>query len=363
MVVLPNPSKNNLNFFKELKTVFDSLSSEGQSKFIHDLLSLYELFRLGVGLPQPYYIIPDHSVLAAIRDFEIEGKEEERSRTLSFISLIFFLKAYTDYDLRLAISPLILYEWIERKELKDEASFKSELSRLHQHLEILDLTFYQMGLTTFKEAQRNINNIISDIEQITKTLDVIRNRDWDLKFIREDHVYFPPYITSPLVPKIKLQYFSQHYTNLFFRSVIESKAIGNNSDKRVRSELKNDGVNTMASLMKIKKGKLKGAGDLGLLQICDIGSLFLNDSKFTTIGLTFDRILSMVLFNHSEFLIESGVFQTGTKNEAKFHQVMKGFFDKVEYADKINEKQSLFSERFHMKFTVDLELALTAKSS
>jgi hypothetical protein len=50
-----------------------------------------------------------------------------------------------------------------------------------------------------------------------------------------------------------------------------------------------------SSLIKIRKGQLKGLGDIELFQYCDIRSQFLSQTPYTYVGLTFDRNLAYIL--------------------------------------------------------------------
>jgi hypothetical protein len=63
----------------------------------------------------------------------------------------------------------------------------------------------------------------------------------------------------------------------------------------------------LADLNEIKRGVLKGLGDIELLQICDVNSQFRQGTGYVLLGQTFDRGLARVLIQRHTYVVGAGV--------------------------------------------------------
>lgn len=356
--------QNEMNsFLDEVVKAFRNFSEKDQRTFLTNINMFHDQFRLGIGLPQPYFILLDHSLLVSMRD--AKRKENERASFLSLATFAHFLKQQPGYDIRVAITPLILFEWLEREPLRDEQQYLTELSNIRSLTEGIGLPLYLVGFNSFKQAKKIIKNIAADIDQIGFALNSLRNKKWDITIREGDVIHFLPNITDELVPKLRLKYFSRHYVHLFLRSVIDRAAIGQNTDKYVRTKLRLEMIENIASLVKISKNKLKGAGDLGLLQICSIGSQFASNAKFTFIGLTLDNKLATVLRDHATLEVSSEPIVIGVDDEESIRRKLKSCFGEGNPLTQITKEANQFSKNFGefmLKLLKDIEEAMRAEA-
>jgi hypothetical protein len=327
-----------------MESFYSSLGDGEKRAFVGTLFRLHNQFLLAVGFPQPYYLVLDHSLLVALRDGMT--KDGERASFLALSTFCHFLTRHSGYDVKASITPLSLFEWLERKPLRDEARFHAAMKEIAGHLASVGLPLYQAGCGSFKEARKNIDHIIGDVKRISGALAKVRGKKWEIEISQGDFVYFPPYLTERLVPKIRLRYFSPHYVRSALRSNIDRELITKSSDKYVRSKLRNEGVNKMAALVKFKKAELKGAGDLGLLQVCDLGSQFLRGARQTMVGLTLDGTLEDVLRHHSALHVDSEPIVAGRDDEESMKRKITDCFTRASFFDRQGEAQREFRAKF-----------------
>jgi hypothetical protein len=77
------------------------------------------------------------------------------------------------------------------------------------------------------------------------------------------------------------------------------------NSKAIRQMFRNKDHLISSSLLKIKKGQIKGLGDIEIFQYCDIRSQFRSKMPYTYVGLTFDRNLAEALRIHSNLIVRS----------------------------------------------------------
>jgi hypothetical protein len=75
-----------------------------------------------VGLPEPYFMVPDNSLLQDLR----RASEEERRfpRYVAIEGFAYFLRNYTRLDTRIVITPTIFFESIGMRELRNEYEYR-----------------------------------------------------------------------------------------------------------------------------------------------------------------------------------------------------------------------------------------------
>jgi hypothetical protein len=116
----------------ELMSLFGKLNHEQLEVAVRSLIWLVHQFRSGVGLTEPFFIVPDNSLLQDIR--HASEQDGRLARYVGIQSFAYFLRNYTNLDVRLVITPAIFFESIGRRELKSESEYKQLLRQLHGEL-------------------------------------------------------------------------------------------------------------------------------------------------------------------------------------------------------------------------------------
>lgn len=339
--------------------VYASFGEPDQAIFTRRLIALRDQFFLGVGQPQPYYVVPDHSLLVSLRDAEKGG---ERAQYYAALAFFHFLAARTGYDVRLAVSPANLYEWNGARPLEKEEQFTATLETMHARLTPLGLTPFVIGFRGYREARKHVKSIAKDVKTISAALSYVKAKEWEFNLRHGESIYFPPYITDPLVPKMRLKYFSPHYVHLLLRSVIDSRLIQKCPDRYVRANLRVEGVERMASLLKLRKGRLQGVGDLELLTVCSISSQFYQNKDHTMIGLTFDETLAKVLRYHAAYSVDSEPVVAGVDDQESIGRKMKDWRGRMRHERRVDVEKDAFLAEFG-EFLTELVTAIKGKLS
>lgn len=88
----------------------------------------FRQFLSSVGLPTPYFTILDNTV---VQDLRLEDPEPIRKlRARAIKSLFYYLKAKLPSFVYLAVTPVTLYEFIGKRQLKDERDFETNLNEI-----------------------------------------------------------------------------------------------------------------------------------------------------------------------------------------------------------------------------------------
>jgi hypothetical protein len=354
-LIINSSQKRDFDFINDVARIYASFSRKERQNFSQRLMYLYNQFYWAVGLPQPYYVILDHSVLVSIRD---AGKESERPLYQAVRTFFHFLQNYTDYDIRVVVSPANLYEWNETKPLKDEAQFTSSLRDINHHVTSLGLRTFLFKCGTYREARKNVKLIVEDVNRISTALAFIKAKKWEINFRKNKVTHFLPHITDRLVPKVRVKYFSRHYVQTVLRSVIDSQVISHSPDKYVRTRLRIEGINWMASLLKLSKGKFEGAGDLEMLEHCATGRQFQDKNGPALIGLTFDKTLFKVLRYYAQYSIESELITIGMDSDEIIKRKLVEYSRRIQDDQRADDRKESFSKRFD-DFVVGLERAIS----
>jgi hypothetical protein len=133
---------------------------------------------LAVGLPEPYFMVPDNSLLQDIR----RASEEERRfpRYVAIEGFAYFLRNYTKLNTRIVITSTIFFESIGMRELRNEYEYREILYQFRDDLKPLALPIMTSGINNYKDARRLCSLIIRDARSIAKMFRDIKNSEWDV---------------------------------------------------------------------------------------------------------------------------------------------------------------------------------------
>ena len=105
-----------------------------------------------------------------------------------------------------------------------------------------------------------------------------------------------------------MQYFDPWYVKFSFASRIEQLIIEQSQhNPEVKPIGSGELSEALADLNEIKRGVLKGLGDIDLLQICDVIRQFEHDAGYVLLRQTFDRGLARVLSQRHSYMVGAGV--------------------------------------------------------
>lgn len=124
-------------------------------------------------------------------------------------------------------------------------------------------------------------------------------------------------------------------------NVIENKIINSTKNKEFVKNIRPGIAQDNGRLLKLKKSKVKGVGDLALLSQCHVGAQFHGNSSVSHIGITFDITLSKALDFSSSIALSSEPLNVGDESES-IERMFLQFDEKVEALGKMNESGNAF---------------------
>jgi hypothetical protein len=340
----------------EISSLFKELSHEQLYEAVYSLRVLVWELTSAVGLPEPYYVVPDNSLLQDIRHaFEPNGR---LARYVGIRSFAYFLRNYTNLDVRLVITPAIFFESIGRRELKSESDYKQVLRQLHSELAPLGIRIMISGIESYRKARALCSLILRDGRSIAKMLNDIKSSDWGMPLREGSHKYpikNPMVMADELLPhRMKLKYFKEWYVRLVLIGIIEKAILESRVNKNIlRGYLRETKNFITGSIVKIRKNELKGLGDIELFQYCDIRSQFISKSPTTYVGLTFDENLAKVLNEFSNLNVRSEEIR-GDEDESSMMKKWENYQKELNRLTQVEEAEKVFRNNY-VRFLDDLE--------
>lgn len=305
-------------------SLYQSLDAEQKSQVIVTALRICAQVATGFALPSPYYLVLDNDVLNALQ------KPEQTIVRNVVLSIFFEFIRQTEEKVTIVVTPLTLKEFSLEDPFTSEAFFKKAMEGIDSVVKATSFEPLYLGLASFKEAQSYNKSLLHDIGILHNAIVNIKNKykktTVDLKV--GTATKFPHVAATEIAPSLDMKYFQKDYANYVIRSLIEHLIIINpQTDRYARSHMKSEDAANIANLLTIKKNRLKGAGDLGMLSMCDIGYQFFKNKNMSVIGLTFDQKLEKGLKSLSKIYISSDEIVIGVDSvetaSAKLHALYK----------------------------------------
>ncbi|MFJ2366007.1 hypothetical protein ACIPIN_20260 [Pseudomonas sp. NPDC087697] len=318
---------------------FASMELDQKNRVTFEVTELLIQVSLGVGLPQPYYLVIDNDVLNAL-----QKPDEYRERYVALMLLFDYIRR-SELDFRSAITPVIFIEFSEKDALTTADAFNIAMKHLHQTVAKTGLQLFCQGLSNFKEAKRSEKSINHDLHEISSALSKIKLNEYKIDLSRPNNRIMLPHAAARyLAPKFKPKYFSRGHTELFIQAAIESKILHNKkNDAYVRKNFHNKYAIRTSKLLTLQSGRLKGMGDLSILSLCDIGSQFSQKFSATSIGLTFDERLRDVLASHSDLTVTSDILISGEETPKSIRKKMFSFLRESQGVERVNAVTTTFA--------------------
>ena len=290
MKILPNPSAR--LFFEKY---FEALPSEYEVEVARFAQLLARQFLSSIGLPTPFFLVIDNSL---IQDLLHAGKKAERKiRATALLFFTHYLKEKLAAPVYIAVTPITLYEFIGKRALRDEIDFKDSLLSLKTLLAGINFPVLPFRIGDFQEADDNIKRIAWDNEELTEKVRLIRQKKWDIRINSEAEMFQSFDIARRHLPEpFALRYLNENFVRYTLTSLIQMLIWESPvQSKHLRKKFSELPQTSVAKILKIKSGDLKGLGDVQIFSLCSIRSQFIAEQHFTFVALTADEILHAVL--------------------------------------------------------------------
>ena len=166
------------------------------------------------------------------------------------------------------------------RELSDKSQYQEVLRQFKNDLEPLGLPIMLSRIADYREARKLGSLILRDARHIIKTLRDIKDSQWDICLQEGNRKYpikIPMTKAQELLPsRIKLRYFNECYVRIILGGIIEKAILESHANsKAIRQMFLNKDHLISSSLLKIKKGQIKGLGDIEIFQYSPPYTFFL----------------------------------------------------------------------------------------
>jgi hypothetical protein len=303
-------------FRNEFSPVIEQLDKEEVARFFSFVDWFVHQYCTGYELEGPIYLVLDNSI---IQDFKHRHKKERWLRALSYVALTRFISMFSDRETHLCISPVAVYEHGGKVVPPSLDAAREQLADIANLLSLCRLPVSTIGFSPDSDLLQVLKNVSHDADFMATFAEQIECMDlkYDLRS-PTGGVRIPMAIANELIPDdMPLRYFEPWYVKFVFSSRVEHRiAAQSGQDPEARPILSGDLSALLADLNELKRGVLKGIGDIDLLQICDIGRQYASRPGFVLLGQTLDRTLAHVLAKRHNY-IESRVIVGGSRHMSK----------------------------------------------
>lgn len=304
-----NTAQRHLNQFKnEFFPLIQRLDKEELGHFFCCTEWFIKKYCAGYELDGPIYLVLDNSI---IQDFKhCQRKKKRWLNALSYLVFCRFISIFSDRITYLCITPVSVYEHGGKSVPAKAENAKALVAEIFSFLAPCRLPFATVGF----DESRDLIQILEDVHHDAKFMAIFAEQidDMDLQYdLRTPFggTYIPLSIAADLIPDdMPLRYFNPWYVKYIFTSRIENK-IAEQSSQHPEAQPIRSGERsiTLAELNELKRGVLKGIGDIDLLQMCDIQRQYVTRPGHVLLGQTLDKTLATVLNYHHNYVEEKGV--------------------------------------------------------
>lgn len=230
-----------------------------------------------------------------------------------------FAEDYCLWDIFGGITPTIIIEANGGRPVETEGDLRKIVKRIGESLISVGLDASFIGFDTVEQLADATQRIKRDELEILRVLSEIRAKDWKLD-IRVRRGKFPLPIPSAVaeasVPNATLRYFNPwHVKSLLMHDIVKRLYAANEQSLAFRDLCKQELDRGLPRILRVRKGRLQGLGDIELLSSCDLATQTANNSPYTAMALTFDRPLAAWIHSRSHVLSPSPSFRGGKAAE------------------------------------------------
>lgn len=303
-------------FRSEFSPVINQLDKEEVVRFFSFADWLVDQYCTGYELEGPIHLVLDNSI---IQDFKHRHKRERWLRALSYVALSRFISMFSDRETHLCVSPVAVYEHGGKVVPPSLDAAREQLADIAMLLSPCRLQVSTIGFDSDRDLLQVLEDVHHDSDFLATFAEQIESMDlqYDLRS-PSGGVRIPMAIANELIPDdMPLRYFEQWYVKFVFSSRIEHRiAAQSRQNPEIQPILSGDLSALLADLNELKRGVLKGIGDIDLLQICDIRRQYASRPGFVLLGQTLDRTLADVLTKRHTY-IESRTIVGGSRHMDK----------------------------------------------
>jgi hypothetical protein len=289
-------------FRDEFFPLIKQLSNDEFPEFFGLVKWFVNKYCIGYELEGPIYLVLDNSI---IQDFKHRQEKKRWLRALSYVALTRFVRIFSDRETRLCVSPVAVYEHGGKVVPTTAEAANTLVAEIFELLSPCQLPVATIGFDKSSNLIRVLEDVHHDADFMSTFAEQIDDMDLqcDLR-VPGGGVRFPISIADDLIPDdMPLRYFEPWYVKYVFMSRIEHKiATQSKQHPEAQPILSGELSAMLAELNKLKRGVLKGIGDIDLLQICDIRRQYSNRAGFVLLGQTRDRILANVLSQRHRYI-------------------------------------------------------------
>ncbi len=328
-------------FKEEFFPIISKLSTEEVSDFLGFTKWFVRRYCLGYQLEGPIHLVLDNSI---IQNFKNRHKKEEWLRAVSYVALCRFVEIFSDRETCLCISPVSVYECAGKTVPESEDAARGVIAEIFGILAPCRLKISTVGF----DSRPTLLQVLEDIHHDAEFMSVFAAQinTMDLRYdLRTPYggVRIPLSIADDLIPDdMPLRYFSPWYVKEVFKSRIEHK-IAEQSKQHPEAQpiLSGELSKLFAELNKLKRGVLRGIGDIDLIQLCDIHRQYSERPGFVLLGQTLDATLAGVLSKRHVYS-ETRTIVGGSRNvdkqikDALTLMFSRPFSEQDERAERIN---------------------------
>lgn len=300
-------------FKKEFFPFIEQLSKKELGTFFGLAEWFVDQYVSGYELEGPIYLVLDNSI---IQDFKHSHIKERWIRAQSYVALTRFIRIFSDRKTSLCISPVAVYEHGGKVVPTTEEAGTSLVVDISKLLSSCSLPIATIGFDKNSDLISALKDVHHDAEYMSTFAEQID--DMDLQFDLRDPrggIRIPASIAADLIPDdMPLRYFAPWYVKYVFTSRIEHKIAAQSRQHPEAPPILSGELSTLLSeLNELKRGVLKGIGDIDLLQICDIRRQYSSRLGYVLLGQTRDRTLASVLHLRHSY-VESRKIIGGSRN-------------------------------------------------
>jgi len=302
------------NKSQRIRTVKDFLSlcdDESRVSFREGVWGTCGMFMHYATVSERLIILFDNSILQDI--IQHSDRVARRPRYNAALASFAFVEDYCLLDIFAGVTPAVFFEANGGKTVEAERDFR-RVSKLIQDALIgvgLDTSF--IGFDTLEQLADATRRIKHDEAEILRLLSEIKAKNWNIgiKVKRGEYpLPLPLTVAESSVPDASLAYFNPwHVKWLLMHDIIKRLYAANAQSLSFRDLCKQELRRGLPSILRIRKGRLQGLGDIELFSFCELASQTGNNSPYITMALTFDNDLTAWIASRRQVLSLSPSFR------------------------------------------------------
>ena len=269
-------------------------------------------------------VLFDNSILQDI--IQHSNRLTWRPRYNAILASLAFIEDYCLLDIFSGVTPAIFFEANGGKPVEAEGDFRRVSKLIQDSLASVGLDGSFIGFNTLEQLANATQRIKHDEAEILRLLSEIRSKNWNIG-IRvkrgENPLPLPLAVAESGVPDADLAYFNPwHVKWLLMHDIVKRLYAANEQSLAFRDLCKQELDRGLSSILRTRKGRLQGLGDVELFSFCELASQTGNNSPYITMALTFDNALTAWIASRKQVLSLAPSFQ-GSRIAEQFAAVLE----------------------------------------